>query len=96
VIFEKHLESLAGNLAIEKEIFVVSDKENSGGGRLEVVQIAPLDAQSALTSGILEVESMIVYLSQSASCRKTNLVLPHTYLISELTRKSKEREERLL
>jgi hypothetical protein len=67
-MFEKHFEGLARYLAVEKKILVMGDQENSGGGRLEVVQIAPLDAQSALTSVILEVESVIVYLSQSASC----------------------------
>jgi hypothetical protein len=65
VVLEEDIEGFAGDLAVKKEVFVVCDEEDGGGGGLEIFQVAPFDAQSALAPVILEFEGVVVDLYQS-------------------------------
>jgi hypothetical protein len=64
MILEQYFESFAGDLAIEKEVFMVQDEQDGGSTGLEVLQVAPLDTKCTLASVILNLQSIVVNLGE--------------------------------
>jgi hypothetical protein len=54
-------------LAVEEEVLVVEDEEDGGGARLEVLEVAALDAQGAFAAVVFELEGIVVYLRRVRS-----------------------------
>lgn len=62
MVFAKGMEGFAGDLAVQKEVFVVEQEEDGSGGGFEMLQMTPLDAEGAVAAVICESESVVVDL----------------------------------
>lgn len=62
VVLEQNLEGFSGNLSIKKKILVVEHEQDGCGTGFEMLEVAPLDAQSALTTVIFMSECIVIDL----------------------------------
>jgi hypothetical protein len=65
VVLTESIKGFAGDLAVQKEVFVVEQEEYGGGGGYEMLQMTPLDAEGAVAAIICESKGVIVDLRAS-------------------------------
>lgn len=63
MVLKEGFEGFEGDLAVEEEVFVVQDEEESSGAGLKVFQVAALDTQSTVAAFVWDVEGMVVDLA---------------------------------
>lgn len=65
MVLTESVKCFAGDLAVQKEVFVVEQEEYGSSRGYEMFQVTPLDAEGAVAAIICESKSVIVDLRAS-------------------------------